>query len=315
MKKLYLILLCLLILQNSFSQNFRRPNDWTKYRQELIIQFGAAQFLGDLGGLNKKGTDYSPADLEFALTRPSLSLAYKYKIEKYFNIQSSLSYLLVAGNDKFTKDKFRNNRNLNFKSNIFELAVRAEYSLFFSLDGIKSRLKNGLSKKSNSKSNELIGFIGAGVFYFNPKGKDPTSGVYEKLYPLHTEGQGLPGGPKQYKRIAICIPRGIAWQISLTKLINIGVEMNYRKTFTDYIDDVSTTYYFDRNALLEAYGPKSLSLSDPSLGNIPGASLPNGDGTGAQRGDKENDSFMSMQVKISYLLSSKRNRSKLRAKF
>ena len=91
--------------------------------------------------------------------------------------------------------------------------------------------------------------------------------------------------------------------------------MNYRKTFTDYIDDVSTTYYFDRNALLEAYGPKSLALSDPSLGNIPGASLPNGDGTGAQRGDKENDSFMSMQFKISYLLSSKRTRSKLRSKF
>ena len=315
MKALYLIILCLLILQNSFSQNFTRPNDWKKYRQEIIVQVGVSQFLGDLGGLNSTGTDYSPADIEFAATKPSLSFAYRYKLAKNFNIHSSLNYLLVAGDDKLTAEKFRNNRNLNFKSNIFELAARAELSFFYSNAGHRYGLKNTLGSRHKSKSNELIGFIGLGVFYFNPKGKDPNTGSYVKLYPLHTEGQGLPGGPKQYKRISISIPMGVAWRMSVTKLLNVGIEFNYRKTFTDYIDDVSTTYYFDRAAQVDAYGPQSLALSDPSLGDIPGASFPNGDGTGAQRGDKENDSFMSMQIKVGYFLSPKRKKTRLRSKF
>ncbi len=108
---------------------------------------------------------------------------------------------------------------------------------------------------------------------------------------------------------------GVAWRMSVTKLLNVGIEFNYRKTFTDYIDDVSTTYYFDRAVQVDAYGPQSLALSDPSLGYIPGASFPNSDGTGAQRGDKENDSFMSMQIKVGYFLTAKRKKTRLRSKF
>ena len=37
-----------------FSQGFSRANDWKRYKKELIIQIGASQFLGDLGGLNKQ---------------------------------------------------------------------------------------------------------------------------------------------------------------------------------------------------------------------------------------------------------------------
>ena len=311
----YFILFSTFFLHYSFSQNFTRPNDWKKYRKEVVFQAGLSQFLGDLGGLDKIGTDFSPSDLEFALTRPAISLAYRYKFAKNFNVHSSFNYLLVAGDDNLTTERFRNNRNLNFKSNIFELAVRAEFSFFASKVGHRYGIKKTFSSRHKGNSNEFIGFIGVAGFYFNPKGRNPNTGKYEKLYPLHTEGQGLPGGPQQYSRISLSIPMGVAWRMSLNKLWSIGLEFSYRKTFTDYIDDVSTTYYFDKAALLDAYGIKSVAFSDPSKGDIPFATSPNGDGTGAQRGDKEKDSYMSLQVTVGRFFPPKRRKTRLRSKF
>ena len=314
-KNLYIFIFSVFFLQSFYSQNFVRPNDWKKYRRELTVQVGASGFLGDLGGLNKIGTDYSPVDIEATLTRPAFSIAYRYKFTKNFNIHSSFNYLLVAGDDKLTTDPFRNNRNLNFKSNIFELAVRAELSVFKSKVGHRYGIKNTRPTRHKSASNEFLFFVGIGGFYFNPKGKNPTTGVWENLYSLHTEGQGLPGGPKQYKRVSLSIPMGIAYKRAINNLWCLGLEFNYRKTFTDYIDDVSSTYYPDRSAQLQAYGIKSVTMSDPSLGDIPNASAPNADGTGAQRGDKEKDSYMSLQVTVSRFFPPKRKKTRLRSKF
>jgi hypothetical protein len=67
--------------------------------------------------------------------------------------------------------------------------------------------------------------------------------------------------------------------------------------------------------LLDAYGIKSVAFSDPSKGDIPFATSPNGDGTGAQRGDKEKDSYMSLQVTIGRFFPPKRRKTRLRSKF
>jgi hypothetical protein len=312
-EKILLILFSFLLTQEVFSQNFNRPNDWKKFRREVCVQVGASGFLGDLGGLDKKGTDYSPVDLEFALTRPAISAAYRYKFSKNFNIHSSFNYLLVAGDDKLTKDPYRNNRNLNFKSNIFEFSTRFEVSLFVTKIGHRYGIKKTMKRRHKAGSNEFILFAGVGGFYFNPKGKNPETGVYESLYVLHTEGQGLPGGPKQYKKYGISIPVGIAWRKTINKYWSIGLEFNFRKTFTDYIDDVSTVYY-DKQALLAAYGPKSVQMADPNLGLIPGATYL-GDGVGQQRGDKEKDSYMSAQITVGRFFPPKRKKTKLRSKF
>ncbi len=304
----------LLSIKGLFSQGFSRANDWKRYKKELIIQIGASQFLGDLGGLNKIGTDFSPVDLEFKLTRPAISLAYRYKFLKNVNWHSSFNYLAVAGDDKLTTEPFRNNRNLNFKSNIFEVATRLELSIFSNKVGHHYGIAKTMGHRKKSRAFEFIGFIGIGAFYFNPKGRNPITGAWTKLQPLHTEGQGLPGGPKQYKRVAVSIPMGIAYRMILSKEWCIGIEVNYRKTFTDYIDDVSTVYY-DKFLLEQAYGSTSLTMADPSKGNIPGATAPDGSGNGAQRGDKEKDSYMGIQITIGKFFAPKRGKTRLRSKF
>lgn len=314
-KYIFLLLFFFVCYINIYSQNFVRYNDWKKYKKEICINFGASQFLGDLGGLNRIGTDFSPVDLEFSLTRPAASIGYRYKLEKNFNIQGSFNYLLVSGNDKLTTEPYRNNRNLNFKSNIFELALRAEVSIWRNKVGHRYGIKKTISRRHRSKSWELIGFIGVGGFYFNPKGQNPITGQWVELYPLRTEGQGLPGGPKNYRRISLSIPVGLAYRVVLGKKWSVGAEFNYRKTFTDYIDDVSTRYYPDRALQAQTYGPLSVIMSDPSKGDIPTATMPNADGTGAQRGDNEKDTYISVQITVGYYIKPKRGKSKLRSKF
>lgn len=309
-----ILLFSTIFIQKVYAQNYTRANDWKKFRKEVIIAAGVSEFLGDLGGLNKIGTDYSPVDLEFSLTRPAISLAYRYKIAKNFNWHSSFNYLLVAGDDKLTAEPFRHNRNLNFKSNIFEVATRFELSYFSKKAGHRYGIKKTLSRRMKSRTWEFMGFVGIGGFYFNPKGRHPESGQWIKLQPLHTEGQGLANGPSQYKNFSVCIPMGVAYRTIINKIWCVGIELNYRKTFTDYIDDVSTNYY-DKAALYNAYGQTSVIMADPSLGEIPGATMPDGRGVGAQRGDKDKDSYMGLQITVGRFFAPKRGKSKLRSKF
>ena len=312
-RTLFLILFFTNSVLSVFSQ-FVRPNAWKKCRKEVIIQIGASGFLGDLGGRNLIGTDFSPVDLELACTRPALSFAYRYKLSKLINLHTSFNYLLLSGDDKLTKEIYRNNRNLNFKSNVYELSTRIEFSLSSVKHSRIYSLRRSLNKTNRRMYYEFICFIGVGGFYFNPKGKNQNTGSYVGLYNLHTEGQGLQDGPKQYKRVALSIPIGVAIRTIINKDWAIGIEFNYRKTFTDYIDDVSTSYY-DKSLLNQSYGSESGLMADQSKGDINGASLPAADGTRAQRGDKNKDSFMSIQITIGRFISTKRGKRKIRAKF
>jgi hypothetical protein len=310
-----LLILSLLCCSVSYvySQAYSRPNAWKKYRKELVVGIGASGFLGDLGGRNTIGKDNSPVDYEFSKTRMAAQVGFRYKFTKNINLNSGFNFLSVAGDDKLTTETYRQNRNLNFKSNIYELSTRIEFGITsFKRTGVYS-LKSSLGRTNKRISYELIGFVGVGAFYHNPKGKD-ASGKYVSLYNMHTEGQGLPGGPKQYKRVGVAIPMGIALHVVLNKYWSVGAELSYRKTFTDYIDDVSGSYY-DNTAIANAYGTQAAAMADPSLGQIAGATSPNADGTGAQRGDKNKDSYMSFQVTVGRFFPPKRSRTKLRSKF
>jgi len=297
------------------AQNFIKSNEWKKYKREFYFGIGAANFLGDLGGLDRSGTDFSPVDLELKQTGFSAGMGYKYKLAKWINVSIGANYLKVRGDDKLTADIYRNNRNLNFKSNVFELLGRVELVYMHNRVGNRYGIKNTMNRRMKTGGYDLAAFIGLGGFYFNPKGKD-INGNWIKLKPLHTEGQGLPGAPKQYSNYVICIPMGFAYRQYFQRIWSVGVEFSFRKTFTDYIDDVSTVYY-DKTLLQQAYGNKSVEMADPSLGKIYGATSPDASGKGAQRGDLDKDSYMSLQLTVGYLFKKKykRRRSRLTTKF
>lgn len=316
MKALYLYTIYLLPA-TLFSQKVNSFMNWEKQRHEITMGLGASGFLGDLGGLNKVGADYSLVDLEFTQTKTALGLGYRYKTQNRINLSVGFNYLKVAGDDKLTQEPYRHNRNLNFKSSVFELSARAELILLTNSNGKKVYRIKTLKRKTRLHY-ELIAFGGVGCFYFNPKGKNQLTNEWISLYALHTEGQGLSGGPKQYSRLAACLPFGLYYRVIINRTWNIGLEYCFRKTFTDYIDDVSTTYY-NSSVLSNSYGVLSAQMADPNLNQIPNATAPNADGTGAQRGDKQKDSYMSLQLKIGLPISVIKNKLKknvkIRSKF
>lgn len=321
MKRPLILFLFSLFCYASGAQSFMRPNEWKKYKRELFISAGTSNFLGDLGGQKGNGKDYSPADLNFSQSRTAFSVGGRYKLKRSVNVVGKFSYLNVKGDDAKTDNPVRNNRNLNFKFNIFELSGRLEFGYQSTKRG-SSRygVRRNYGRMKNITHN-LYGFLGAGAFYFNPKGQK-ADGTWVALRPLGTEGQGLPGGPKQYSNFSINVLGGAYYKLTMNKVWSFGIEFCYRKTFTDYIDDVGGRYY-DR-AALEAKNPLSAQMADPSKGRLlpPGednpyytATEPNADGTGAQRGDTQKDAYMSLELTVGYTFKKARKSARLRSKF
>ena len=98
----------------------------------------------------------------------------------------------LAGNDNLTSEPYRQNRNLSFKSDIFELSVMYELHLYVEGQGHLHDLRGAQGERSSRVG--LYLFAGVGGFYFNPKAQ--FNGNYLALQPLATEGQGLEGGPE-----------------------------------------------------------------------------------------------------------------------
>jgi hypothetical protein len=303
-KYIFLTVLFLCYFNDSFTQptHFTDNNYWKHQSKELIFGIGASNFLGDLGGLNRIGTDYSPADLDWAVTRPSGHIGYRFRLKPWLSFKGLLTYAVLKGDDALTYEPARRNRNLKFRSHLFELGIHFEVILFNS-EEFGHRYKP-LGVKGNHHKNTLVYAIGGGSFFgFITQG--PGEGGWTNLRPLHTEGQGLPGGPKQYKPFNFGIPLGIGVKIGLDALWRMTFELTYTKTFTDYLDDVSGVYY-DNNAINNAYGSTAAYFADPSAGYFPTWTNP-----GEQRGDSgDKDAYVMFDISFTRNLSYKRSRGK-----
>jgi hypothetical protein len=87
------------------------------------------------------------------------------------------------------------------------------------------------------------------------------------LQNLGTEGQGTSLSDKEpYKLNQLSIPLGIGLKFNLKKRVAISIEYGIRKTFTDYLDDVSGSYV-DPDLLSAYNGSLAAEFSDRSLDN------------------------------------------------
>ncbi len=284
----------LLVPVLAFAQHNKR------YRWEAGLDLGASNFLGDLGGANQIGTHFV-RDLELSLTKPAVGAHVRYRSNRYIGYRANFEYGKVSGNDALTQEPFRNNRNLNFKSNIFEVSTVLEFYLSKERAGHVYNYKK--LKGFRNLDIQTYGFLGIGGFYYNPKGE--WQGRYYALKPLHTEGEGLLPGTKSYSNVSVCIPMGMGFKYALNRQWSIGLEFGLRLTFTDYIDDCSTVYA--NPAAIAAAQPNAFDanlavhFANPQLGHIPIVDGVNSTGPGEQRGDSTHtDSYMFMQITVNY---------------
>ena len=207
----------------------------------------------------------------FTLTQahPAIGFGLLYEINDKMLIRGDFTYGTISAHDKYGKKN--KNRNLSFNSTLTEYSIGFEYTL--------------LNLYLYRASPYL--FTGVALFDFNPYTKNEKGGIIF-LAELNTEGQGFYDGRKNYKLRQFSIPfgGGIQWAINDNK--RLGIVFGFRKTFTDYIDDVSTTYV-DETALALARGQKvaDIAYRGDELPN--GASYPAG---GSPRGNaKSKDSY------------------------
>lgn len=284
---------------------FRSGNYWKQMRNEFTVGFGASNFLGELGGKDAIGKNKSLRDLEISQTKYVLNAGWRYFIDKSMCVKTSFYYGMVSGDDKLTQEPFRNGRNLSFKSPIYELSAVYEYHAIAEKQGRLYKVRG-----TKGKLAFLVGiysFLGVGAIYYNPKAF--YEGRWYNLQPLSTEGQGIKEGTKPYSRISYCIPGGIGFRYSLNQQMGLGLELGFRKTFTDYIDDVSTEYY-DIEEIRKAKGDVAAALSNRSLPDSPAGSKP-----GDQRGEpSEKDSYMFGVLSLNYKISKKRGFKRIKTR-
>lgn len=99
-------------------------------------------------------------------------------------------------------------------------------------------------------------FGGVAAYRFNPQAG--LDGGWIDLQPLGTEGQGLENYPQPYNLTQISLPFGAGIKFVFNETWALGVEFGWRKTFTDYLDDIGyqeVTYsdVYDGNGPLAAY--------------------------------------------------------------
>ena len=287
-----------------------RPT-WRGFRYEFIFGAGAANFLGELGGAPQIGS-HAFRDLDLSSTRPSAILGMRYRTGDYTALRASFSYGRLHGDDKKTQEYYRHYRNLNFSSHVYEFAVVFEAAFMKEEMGRRYRIRGYRGRRGYAIYN--YGFAGLGAFRFNPTTTD--NGTTVQLQPLHTEGQGIFPSRKPYNRVVVCIPVGIGFRFIIAKKWSLGLEYGLRYTFTDYLDDVSSTYV-DPEIL------KAQFKNDPAKGNLsakmsnrsnPTSAHPEGDpygpgavpgnaAPGGQRGDpRYNDAYMFALVTLNYKL-------------
>ncbi|HET6245296.1 MAG: hypothetical protein H0V01_15070 [Bacteroidetes bacterium] len=302
MKTLVTVLFLLLFL---ITDSFSQP--WKRKRKEVIYSLGATNFLGDLGGLNRTASPFV-LDLEPVMTRPAVGFGYRYTLNPYSKVRGSVIWGILKGDDQLTAEPFRNNRNLHFRSHIVEIS--GVYEMYFNQEQSGNRYNIKGARGMRAKNTTYYGFIGFGAFYFNPKAV--YNGSWVALQPLGTEGQGQPGGKPKYSRINVAIPMGLGARYAIDRYWKIGLEIGYRKTFTDYMDDVGGNYY-DNKKLRDLKGDKAADLADPNLGKFPYQYDENGKTHPSnQRGDIKgrNDAYLFAMFSLNYTLQKRSSRAK-----
>ncbi|GAA3985256.1 DUF6089 family protein [Hymenobacter antarcticus] len=217
-----------------------------------------------------------------------------------------LSYGRISGDDSKAADpndpdaRFRYNRNFTFRNDILEASAVAIFDL------VENR--NNYLKRP-----DFVPYVFAGVagFYHNPKGlvgdNAPASlvkGSYVALADLKTEGQASAYGQTQF-----AIPFGGGIRYRINRNFDASLEIGWRKTFFDYLDDVGGKYAPVASLSTDAQRYFGNGITRSQTGDFTSFTAPT-----SQRGDKGNktDWYIVTGVTLNYILTPRIKNPKFR---
>ena len=231
-----------LLLIIAFAFSFSAKAQQFKPNTEIGLLLGTSYYLGDLNTTH------------FNQPLPAAGLIIRKNIDRRFAYKAELMYLNIKSDERNSEDTIAVNRGLHFKSPVYELSGQIEF--------------NFLPFQPENPLHTWTPFIytGISIFHYNPQAENQY-GEWIDLQPLGTEGQGtttLFGNETEtrdnYSLIQYSIAMGGGFKIAVNPSFNIILEYGARKTFTDYLDDVSTTY---PGGNLDDMTDEAIYMSDP----------------------------------------------------
>ena len=250
---------------------------------EIGLFLGTSYYLGDLN------------DVHFKLAQPATSINYRYNLDRRFALRGGVWAGELRASDKLNEtDTTKINRNLHFKSPIYEVSGLIEFTFFDSETG-----------NSRYPFTPFV-YTGISLFQFNPQARlydTPTvfdndngdGNPWVELQPLGTEGQNSVQYPGKdiYQLIQFAIPIGVGFKLSLGRNFSLSAEYGARKTYTDYLDDVGGTYadpfyLYAENETAALLSDRSYALIE-YLNSNPGANITSWQGNRDKLRANEND--------------------------
>jgi len=258
LKRGLITILLVALVEAGFAQSFHH------YRidREFVGTIGAGTFhyFGEL-----------PANVGY-----NIDLGLEYRVDGRISGRFHFQYQHFSGKDTDTT------RNLSFRSNNLELGLTGTITLFdeggayFGKRMVNPYLIAGFAMaRIKPRADIPAEYAGSPL---------PDAGKYTSLRELMTEGN-------EYKRWQPVIPLGVGGEFAINYFFSIQVEAIWRLTFTDYLDDVSSTY-IDQSSF---GNPVAAALADrrPEVGLTPADA-------GTPRGASGNDSYLSLNIKLAY---------------
>jgi hypothetical protein len=247
-----------------------------------LTQYISAQRLSlgyEIGGINYQG-EMQRVSFSFTGMHMHTGFSAMYDLTERISVSGSLVHGNLSGRDRqMLRNGNNQSRNLSFNTRIDEFGMLLRVRLLADRPVMP------------------YASAGAAVFNIDPMTVD-AFGQTHALFPLSTEGQGLPEYPGQrpHRYTNAAIPWGGGLEVRIGRWFRVDLEALLRKTFTDDIDDVSS-FYVDPAVLLKHRGPKAVELA------YRGDEVPGGPSqyppAGSQRGNRYRmDWYHSFNVRI-----------------
>lgn len=212
-------LLVLFVFLSVVKINAQVNNHRDFYSHDIGLFLGSSYYIGDINPTN-----------HFNGKTPALGVFYRFNYSSRFSFRGGLQVGNFEADDSQSINSDQLERNLNFKSNVYEAYAISEFNFVEYLIGSKKFIFSPYV------------FLGLNLFRFNPMAN--VGGSWVELRRLCTEGQKTTQNPNQklYRLTQIGMPFGVGFKLNVANRVALGIEWSPRKTFTDYLDDVGGKY-------------------------------------------------------------------------
>lgn len=204
------------------------------------------------------------------------------------NIGSVMGADSLIPNPKASSAIGRYERNLNFRSPIYEFGLVSDWYLL------------NMLRSYDKPPRRFEPYVLAGLqfFKFNPQGYVGDDWI--DLRPLRLEGQGFAEYPdrKIYSLINFAYGLGLGVRYDVSPKWTLRAEFNKRTTFTDYLDDAHEPSWVDPSLFPNYLSPENAALAAQlynrsTIINPPRDTRPRAHPT-------ENDAYWSLALKVGY---------------